>query len=166
MKSAYRHLFIPLILVGTILVLGLTVYTMEHPENKLIGTWKEVSWTYEKADGAVDMDTSIVKQDLDDEIKNNIAQNLVIHQSETWTFKSNSELVLIKKSEKPQNLRWRLKGRGHVLKLAYNEELKEYYQLKELTDDRMVLHFENDMHTRGIVKIVFEKIKESHAKKI
>jgi hypothetical protein len=153
------HILPPLLLFVTILSIGLALYFIEHPENKLVGTWREVSWTYEKADASSQSDTTFVKLTLDEEMKDNIAQELVIHQSETWTFGSNSELFLQKKDKSPTKLKWRLKGRGHILKLAYNDETKEFYQLKELSDDRMVLHFENDMHTRGIVKIVFERIK-------
>jgi hypothetical protein len=158
MFSFKRHIIPPLLIIGTMVTIGLVLYSLEHPENKLVGTWREVSWTYEKADGAEKGDTSIVKLDLDDEVIDNIAQDLVIHRSETWTFDANSSLFLKKNGENPVKLRWRLKGRGHILKLDYNDSTKEYYQLKELSDDRMVLHFENDMHTRGIVKIVFEKI--------
>jgi hypothetical protein len=159
MFSFRRRILPPLILIGIVVAIGVALYSLEHPENKLIGTWREVAWTYEKADAAAKSDTNFVKLDLDEEMKNNIAQDLVIHQSETWTFSSNSALYLQKKNDNPVKLKWRLKGRGHILKLAYKDDTREFYQLKELTDDRMVLHFENDLHTRGIVKIVFEKIR-------
>jgi hypothetical protein len=125
------------------------------PEKLLIGKWKEVEWMYEKSD----KNQASNKIELSDEIKNIISKDLVIHCSETWEFKNEAVLLLTKKGEKKHAIKWKLKGRGHILKLRHSNEIKEYYQIKELTEDRLVIHFENDIHTRGIVRIEFKKIK-------
>jgi hypothetical protein len=133
---------------------------LNSPELMIVGKWKEVEWVYEKADLPELKDSSnggVIAQEL----KTLISENLVIHESEEWNFKPNSTLTLMKEKANPVNLHWKLKGRGHILKLMYdNEGILEVYQIKELTENRMVLHFENDIHARGIVKIVFERIED------
>lgn len=125
---------------------------LKHPEKAILGTWKEVSWNYELVDSSKNE-----LSDLDTSLEHDIFKDLIIHKSENWNFNPNSKLVLQKENQDPVNLKWKLKGRGHILKLSYAGKTMEYYQIKELTDKRMVLHFENDVHARGIVKIVFEK---------
>lgn len=123
----------------------------QHPEILLRGHWKEIAWNYERVD-------KINKQlDLDDEVKQEISKNLMIHQTEKWIFKKNSKLIL-KAKNKTTYLKWKLKGRGHILKLKYENGMNEFYQIKELTKNKLILHFENDIHARGIVKISFKKL--------
>lgn len=131
---------------------------LKHPESLITGTWKEVAWKYDKIDHLSDSTIDIPKV-LDDELKESISQGLHIHQSETWTFDKNSNLKLEQKNRQPIHLNWRLKGRGHILKLHYNKESKEFYQIRKLTKNEMILHFENDTHARGIVQIVLKKVK-------
>lgn len=131
---------------------------LKHPESLITGTWKEVAWKYDKIDNLTDSTADIPKI-LDEELKESISQGLHIHQSETWIFDKNSRLKLEKKDRQPIDLNWRMKGRGHILKLHYNNESKEFYQIRKLTKDEMVLHFENDTHARGIVQIVLKKVK-------
>lgn len=150
------RLIIPLLFVSCIFLLMSTVSS--KPEKLLKGKWKEVAWTYEKADKLNGEDTENSKL-LNDEIKHHISKDLVIHQSEIWEFNDQAELILTKLKREALIIKWKLKGRGHILKLNYNDSIKEYYQIKELSNDKMVLHFENDIHTRGIVKIEFQKIK-------
>lgn len=131
---------------------------LKHPESLITGTWEEVAWKYDKIDNTSDSIVDIPKI-LDEELKESISQGLHIHQSETWTFDENSNLKLEKKNRKPIQLNWRMKGRGHILKLHYNNESKEFYQIRKLTKDEMILHFENDTHARGIVQIILKKVK-------
>ena len=137
-----------------ILLLSASQGNLKHPEQLLKGTWKEVSWTYDKVDGEVGHSIT-----LSEEVKDQISQDLFIHASETWLFEDHSEMILRKRNMQDKHLKWRLKGRGHILKLHYPNEKKEYYQIRTLTNDKLVIHFENDTHARGIVKIVLKKIK-------
>ena len=133
---------------------------LEHPESELLGTWKEIEWTYEKVDLARGS-SSIQKDILRERLKHQITEDLVIHKSETWHFNKDGSLVLKRKDGKEEKLNWRLKGRGHILKLKHKNSSLEFYQIRSLNDDELILHFENDNHARGIVKIIFKKIKES-----
>lgn len=140
------------------LIISASTGNLKHPEQLITGTWKEVSWQYDKKDKSTDSTIDVPKV-LDEQMKESISEGLHIHQSETWTFDKNTNLILEKKNEKPTLLNWRMKGRGHILKLHYDNESKEYYQIRELTKDRLVLNFENNTHARGIVEIVLEKVK-------
>lgn len=130
--------------------------TFVHPEKAIVGEWKQVSWNYEKVDLK---NEELIVQGIDtsNTLDHDIFKSLTIHESETWRFYPNAAVDFTKKNSPKKSLNWRLKGRGHILKIIENGEPKEYYQIKELTDKRMVLHFENDVHARGIVKIVFQK---------
>jgi len=150
-----------LLLVATLIItLIVTASTgqLKHPEELITGTWKEVSWQYAKKDNNKDSTIDVPKV-LDEQMKESISDGLHIHQSETWTFDKNTSLKLEKKNQNPTLLNWRMKGRGHILKLHYANESKEYYQIRELTKDKLVLNFENDTHARGIVEIVLVKVK-------
>jgi hypothetical protein len=155
MLNRSRKLLYLYLLLGVIFFIytSLIIITKtQHPEILLIGKWKEIYWNYERVDN-----TDIVsKENLDDEVKQEISKHLLIHQAEIWEFNKDSRLTL-KSKEKISKLNWKLKGRGHILKLTYKDGMKEYYQIKELTKNKLVLHFENDIHARGIVKIVFTK---------
>jgi len=150
-------LFIPsMIVISSVLFSFFSLSKIaSKPENLLIGKWKEVEWMYEKSD----KNQTSNKIELSEEIKNIISKDLVIHCSETWEFKKDAVLILNKKGEKKHVIKWKLKGRGHILKIRHSNEIKEFYQIKELTKDKLVIHFENDIHTRGIVKIEFKKVK-------
>lgn len=151
---------ISLIFVGILVtIITFTTITGESkpPEQLIQGTWKEVAWRYDKHD-KLDGNSKEHTIHINDELKENISEGLHIRQSETWIFKDNAQLTLIKKKENPISLRWRMKGRGHILALNYGNQNKEYYQIQKLTKDEMILHFENDTHTRGIVQIIFKKV--------
>ena len=125
---------------------------LKHPEKAILGSWEEVSWKYELVDSA-----KSDYKNADVSLEHDIFRERIIHKSESWNFSKNSGLTLEKENQKPVRVKWKLKGRGHILKLIYDGETMEYYQIQELTDKRMVLHFENDVHARGIVKIVFAR---------
>lgn len=156
-----RVIFITsLLLVGSLV--SIIIYTVasneiKHPEQLIRGTWQEVAWRYDKHDklDSKSKEHTIV---ITDELKESISQGLHIRQSETWIFEKNSRLTLKKDQHKPISLGWRMKGRGHILALNYNNQNKEYYQIQKLTKDEMILHFENEAHARGIVQIIFKKV--------
>lgn len=144
-----------------LVILGLTTtafYSLSvvvHPEARLAGRWAEVAWSYEKADpltaeqGAGGF--------FDEQLRSEISKDLIIHDSETWAFFSDRSLYLRKDGEAITKLKWNLKGRGHILELIHADGRQEHYQIRELTDERLVLHFNNDMLVRGIVKIEFQR---------
>jgi hypothetical protein len=158
MKSNFIHGLVSIVFLGVIFSSFVLMSYLNHPEKSIVGTWKEVSWMYEKVDLPKDKD-SVMNVFLEDQLKNEITKDLVIHKSETWRFDKNSRLTLLKEGNVKEILKWRLKGRGHILKLKHEGNTLEFYQIKELTNDKLVLHFENDMHARGIVRIEFQKIK-------
>ncbi|MBN7810706.1 lipocalin family protein [Algoriphagus sp. H41] len=132
--------------------------TQPSPQSRILGDWKEVSWEYEKADNPDDggFDFRIT-----DHIKSQIAENLIIHQAEIWSFGADESLHMSGKNNSKSS-RWKLKGRGNVLKISGAEDQTEHYKIQELTPSRMVLHFNSDMQVRGIVKMTFEKIRPPH----
>ncbi len=125
------------------------------PEQMIVGNWKEVSWTYVKADNSGSVNFN--KEPIDATMKHMISQSKIIHEAETWNFTPNSGLML-NTHQKKLSVNWALMGSSNILRLKYNDQFEEHYNLIELDEKKMVLHFENDHLTRGIVKITFEKI--------
>lgn len=126
-----------------------------RPEQRLLGSWEEVAWSYEKLDPAsAAVGTG---ETLGDELRKEITQGLVIHESEYWQFGTGAALVLRRAGTRSDTIRWRLKGHGHMLELVFGDAHQEVYKVRELTDDRMVLQFNNDMIARGVVRIEFKR---------
>lgn len=149
--------YIPFIVfggIGFLLTAFVVASQFEHPEKEILGEWKEVAWKYERVDKHNSNATTLVE--MDEEVKEELSAGLVIHTAEKWKF-DNTKLTLYKKGKAPVELHWKLKGRGHILKLTYDGDHKEYYQIKKISDKKLVLYFENEMHARGIVKIVFTR---------
>lgn len=148
-------------IVGFFLVIFYSLFSgkLEHPELELRGLWKEVEWTYEKVDRSRGS-SAVQKDELRERMKNQITKDLIIHKSENWEFTKDGKLFLTKENNKRDTLDWYMKGRGHILKLKHSNGALEFYQIRELDSEQMVLHFENDNHARGIVKIIFKKIRD------
>jgi hypothetical protein len=130
--------------------------SLNHPEKELLGIWDEVDWQYDKVD-KLQGSTSVLKEKLRFDIKNQISNDLIIHEAEQWHFKNNGNLILKNKDGNEEVVEWRLKGRGHILKIKHISGLVEYYQIHQLDKNTLLLHFENDNHARGLVKITFKK---------
>lgn len=128
----------------------------ESPVEHIVGEWKEVSWEYEKLD-SLNRNVNGFDYMLTDHIKEEISKHLVIHKAETWKF-SEDEVLEMEGNDIRKSLHWTLKGRGNILQIDGQEETLEYYEIQELSADRMVLHFNFDMQVRGIVKMTFERI--------
>jgi hypothetical protein len=147
-----------------LLILGLattafwSLSVVMHPETRLAGDWEEVAWSYEKVD-PVATDQG-VRSFFDEQLRSEISKDLIIHGSETWSFRQDRLLVLRKNDSPDTRPRWNLKGRGHVLEIVHDDGRQEHYLIRELTDRRLVLHFNNDMIVRGIVKIEFQRTNE------
>jgi hypothetical protein len=141
--------------VFTLSSFGYFVFThSNYPEQAIIGEWKEVSWVYDRHS-----DDSKVKQELGVTERSDIANHLVIHEFENWTFKLNYKLKLHERSGKEHSIKWRLKDRGRVLTLLNEDGTHEVYSVESLKENILVLHFDTDVHARGIVKITLKKTK-------
>ncbi|GAB3652222.1 hypothetical protein GCM10028791_21670 [Echinicola sediminis] len=126
------------------------------PDSKLLGQWKEVMWSYEKLDpkDKVNSELSLL---ISDQLKKEISKGLVIHKAETWEIMPDGKLLLHKTGGDQEELQWRLKGRGHVLKLYGKGTCLEHYQIQKLTADTLEIHFNSDLQARGIIKMKFVK---------
>lgn len=134
-----------------ILVFVSLISSAPSPERTILGEWKELQWEYEKVNKSENTEYS------SQETREQAGQHLVIHQAENWTFLPGGKLKLSGKN-KNKIVSWRIKGRGHILELKYDNNTKEHYNLTRLDDDKMVLNFESDMQVRGIAKLTFEKL--------
>ncbi len=149
----------PKLLIGLITAVfmlssfGYFVFThSNYPEQAIIGEWKEVSWVYDRNN-----DDAKVKQELDESERSSVANHLVVHEFENWTFRPNYKLKLHERSGKEHIIKWRLKDRGRVLTLLNNDGTHEVYSVETLKKDELVLHFDTDVHVRGIVKITLRR---------
>ncbi|AGA78867.1 hypothetical protein [Echinicola vietnamensis] len=154
MKIKIMYVGVFVLLFGVVVTL---VANDVSPERKLIGKWEEVMWKYEKLDSS---EGNVFDSfHINDQLKQEISRELVIHKAETWEIKPEGELLLHKKNGASEHLHWRLKGRGHVLKLFGHGDSLEHYQIQKLTDDTMEIHFNSDLQARGIIKMTFKKAK-------
>lgn len=132
------------------------VIVIPSPEELILGNWKEISWEYEKIDRSMPNPDSFFES-MSQHILEEVVQDLIIHESELWQFLPGGKLLLEGKNGDRHEYQWRLKGWGHILKLIGDDQHKEYYNIAELTTEKLVIYIENDMQVRGLVKITFEK---------
>lgn len=145
-----------LLLAAVVIGAAWVLRTIEHPETRIVGAWQEVSWSYEKAD---DHGSGVGSgATFDEALRREVSKGLLIHESETWRFDPGARLVLQKQDRTDDSLQWRIKGRGHMLELRFNDRHQEVYQICSLDNDRLVLQFNNNMIARGIVRIVFKRV--------
>lgn len=130
------------------------IYKAKNPEVSIEGEWKELVWIYENVDPN-DPNISNYKN-VAGYVKNVAGQDLIIHKAEKWKFLPNGKLQL-SGNDYFKEINWTLKGRGNVLELKYDNNV-EYYDLTELSDNKLVLNFETEIQTRGIACLTFEKI--------
>lgn len=140
--------------------LGISLFILlismsNNPENIIEGQWKELVWEYEKVDKNDTITNDYVN--VSDFVKDVVGENLVIHKAESWTFKPNGKLIL-KGSNYSKEVDWTIKGRGNILEIKYDNNNCEHYSLTELSENKLVLNFDTDTHTRGIARLTFEKI--------
>ncbi|WP_430406975.1 lipocalin family protein [Fluviicola sp.] len=124
-----------------------------YPEAAIVGEWKEVSWVYDRNNVG-----EKVKQVIDAEERMDIANHLVIHEFENWTFRKNYSIKLHERTGKEHQAKWRLKDRGRILTLLNDDGTTEVYSVESLKKNELVLHFDTDVHARGIVKITLKKL--------
>lgn len=137
--------------------LFVTLISMANsPEATIEGEWKELVWEYEKVDKINDT----TKSDYDNVsyyVKDVAGQDLVIHKAEKWIFCPNGKLIL-EGNDYSKEISWNIKGRGNILELKYDNNNVEHYSLTELSDNKLVLNFDTNTHTRGIARLTFEKL--------
>lgn len=152
MKIALIYISSLLVIVAAV---GITMKWADSPNSLLIGEWEELSWQYEKIDPHPENRTVSIGT-IDDFQKAEISEDLIIHEAEKWEFSPSGEIKLHKQNGTVESLGWRIKGRGHILKLIHGT-INEHYQIQKLTSDLMEIHFNSDLQTRGIVKMTFRK---------
>lgn len=126
-----------------------------NPEKTIQGQWKESVWEYEKVDK-----NDTTKSDFNSVshfVKDVVGENLIIHKAESWIFKPNGKLILKGKNHFKE-VNWSIKGRGNILEIKYDNSNCEHYNLTELSENKLVLNFDSDTHTRGIARLTFEKL--------
>lgn len=149
-----RFIFIGIgVLLTALSVSAWAVLTGQGPREKINGTWKEITWKYEKPEVA-----GLAGLTVDFDQKKEICGNLIIHEAESWIFHSNGTLTMSKKDGSTEELFWNIKGRGHVLELKHSSGKTEDYVIQEINDKQMELHFSFDLQVRGIVKMIFNKV--------
>lgn len=124
------------------------------PEEVILGEWQEKKWEYEMV--YTKSDIEVLKETLSEDVKDQLGKHLVIHTAEKWNFLPDGTLQLIG-NEDEKIVHWRLKGRGHILELKYNDGVTEHYNLTLLDQSTMVLNFDSDIQVRGLAKLTFEK---------
>jgi hypothetical protein len=124
------------------------------PERIILGEWNEMAWEYEKVDKNDTLNEDYLN--ISNYVKDRVGQDLVIHSAEKWRFYANGILELEGEKE-TKFVNWRMKGRGNILEIKYDENFKEHYSLTKLSDNTLILNFETDTHTRGITRLTFEK---------
>jgi hypothetical protein len=148
---------IVIVLLSLLITLGSFGYLVfshsNYPEKAIIGEWKEISWVYDRNN-----EHSKVKQEIGVEERKTIANHLVVHEFENWTFRKNYSIKLHEKTGKEHQAKWRLKDRGRILIVMNKNSTSEVYSVESLKKDELVLHFDTDVHARGIVKITLKKI--------
>jgi len=128
---------------------------VESPEQLILGSWKEHSWEYEKAYSPATL--KVMNRDtISQSVKDELGRHLIIHSAEIWDFNPDGTLVL-HGSDTTKQVKWKLKGRGHILELEYANRVIEHYNLTELNENTMVLNFDSDIQVKGIAKLTFNK---------
>jgi translation initiation factor IF-1 len=133
------------------------VTNRQYTNDILYGTWYEHSWDYEKVD-MYSQKTDRDRIELTEELRKEIAKDLIIHNGEVWEFLPGNILKVYTDDGDVILADWRLKGRGHILKIIHKDEVLEHYIIHTLKDDEMILNFYVETQARGIVKLTFNKV--------
>lgn len=138
--------------LAVVLVFMIFSALAENPELMLVGEWQEVTWNFE--------DEAVEKTEVNDRWRKHAGdgQEFAIHRAETWIFLPDGKLK-IKGASVEEQMRWNLKGRGHILQIKYDNERVENYQLSGLSEQHMVLDLETEVRARGIARLTFQKNK-------
>ena len=132
------------------------LFIVASPEERITGKWREVEWRYERVDETVSDNEDRFAM-IDKQVWMETGNNPIVHKAEIWEFNSAYDLFLTGKNS-TDTATWRLKGRGDVLHIQHHHYGSEEYQVKQLSQNSLVLYFRTDLQVRGIIKIVFEKV--------
>lgn len=148
-----RTSIIYLLAFGLMAGLCLALVTMATPPDRLIlGGWEQTGWAYEKVDKAPDTEET----QLLDEVTRSVGKGLVLHRAETWEFMPGNTLRLIN-GDAVEEVRWNLKGRGHLLHITHANGSVEHFILERIDQDSMRLQFETEIQARGIARLEFKR---------
>jgi hypothetical protein len=144
-----------------VLILGVSGFTwmklhVQSPDTLIVGTWNEWAWEYEKVNTLSDRKKLLAGDTMAQCVKDQLGKHLMIHSAEIWRFRPNGILEL-QGADTVKTVKWKLKGRGHMLELEYDNKIIEHYNLTELTPTQMILNFDSDMQVRGVAKLIFNK---------
>ena len=131
-----------------------TVGCGTDPEEALLGCWTETGWTYERADQGAEPQT---RWNDGVRLRQYPDRQVLRHEAELWEFRPLGDLAIGDLDGTLDQARWRLKGRGHVLTIRHSEESFEVYDIKELTENKLILHFDMGMEVRGIARLEFAR---------
>lgn len=146
--------------LGLLLVAGLASACGRDPEQALLGRWQEVEWRYDKRDVSVSPESGEAGRRWIDGLRRprHAEDGVVRHQTDYWEFKPDRVVEISLRDGRVLRSRWRLKGRGHVLTLRHaGSEGVELYDVKELTNDELVLTYDIGMEVRGIARVRLRK---------
>ena len=147
-----------MIILGSIVMLlalySFALMNLSNPEDAIVGNWHEKKWEYEKVYQLED------KKELDAagdyEIQHIAGNHLIIHMGEQWKFMPDGELLFYKNKQR-NTAKWKIKGRGNILEIQYQDGLSEHYNIVELNQQQLVLNFNADMQIKGITKLTFNR---------
>ena len=137
----------PIIILSSLILITATAFSLViffNPERVILGKWKETGWSYENIDK-----NDFVYHDI------KLARK---HESESWRFADNNILYFHNGDVISAQALWKIKGRGHILQLTYEDGDTELYDIKELNDHELIINFDIGMESRGIARLVFTKI--------
>ncbi len=130
------------------------MYFGKYADEQIIGKWKEKSWNYEKVDIFEDSDRI---KDIERELKQEVSQDLIVHQGEIWEFLPGNKLKIYMEEGEPLTVDFKFKGRGQILKIIHDGEILEHYTIQKISPDELILNFYVETQARGIVKLTFER---------
>lgn len=127
----------------------------QSPETRLVGRWEESDWKYERVDA--EPGEQQVWNDAR-ELARQRDRRLVHHEAEYWEFRPDGTLLISVRDGHKLRRQWRLKGRGNVLMLrsGVGSEV-ELYDIKELNERELVIHYDIGMEVRGIARLTFSR---------
>ncbi|HSZ71744.1 MAG TPA: lipocalin family protein [Cytophagaceae bacterium] len=140
---SHRYVLITFCGLTLLWFIGMNLMIRFNPEQLIIGQWQESKWSYEKIDTK-----DFAYRDVKPVRK---------HQSESWKFVEGNQLYFYRKTILSSKAKWKIKGRGHVLQLTYEDGDTELYNIKELNEHRLILNFDTGLESRGIAQLVFVK---------
>jgi hypothetical protein len=160
----YSDAYVYKIYIGLFSLIVITAFTINYfsptPSSLIVGEWAEKEWKYELID-SYEMVEGYVKNDkvkrLPKSVEKKIREDVLLHQAEDWEFLPNGTLLLHKNDTEVIEAQWRLKGRGHILYIKYQDGNYEYYDIKELNQEELVLNFDIGMEVRGVARLVFKR---------